>query len=433
MVTNRSSRWKPLFDESDAQAVKAVVEQIAQAVAQDTGSLEGGLLTGHAGRALFFGYLAESWSRDDYAELAQQQLERALDKLPDMVELGLYEGLAGVAWTVQHLLDLEPGPNDGCGSIDRNLCRLVSLRPWPGRYELCRGLVGLGLYALERLPRPAAAECLAGIVDRLAEESIRQGAGITWLSKPQFSTARDRAAYPDGHYDLGVAHGVPAVVAVLAAACAWGVQPEKSRELYQGAVAWLLSQREPGAAEARFAAFANLEGATDGASLRPPRSAWCYGDPGVAAVLYAAARVVADDDLEAHALALARHATRRPVERCGVVDAPLCHGAAGLAQIYNRFWQSTGEPIFGEAARYWFGRTLAMQRPGCGVGGFSAWRPVIPGSSELGWVADPSLVSALGIALSLTASCTTVEPDWDRVMLLSLPPPQQTGGPDYQE
>jgi hypothetical protein len=119
------------------------------------------------------------------------------------------------------------------------------------------------------------------------------------------------------------------------------------------------------------------------------------------------------------AIELARRAAARPLEQSGIVDAPLCHGAAGLGQIFNRLFQSTGRVEFADAAREWFGRALEMRHPGEGIGGYQAAEKRAGGG--LDWVSDPSLLTgAAGIALALLAATTSVEPAWDRMLLLSL-------------
>jgi hypothetical protein len=83
--------------------------------------------------------------------------------------------------------------------------------------------------------------------------------------------------------------------------------------------------------------------------------------------------------------------------------------------------QATGEACLAEAARSWFERTLQMQRPGRGVGGYEAWGPGV--NDDMTWTADPGLLTgAAGIALALAAATTGVEPAWDRMLLVAVPP-----------
>ena len=158
----------------------------------------------------------------------------------------------------------------------------------------------------------------------------------------------------------------------------------------------------------------------------PARLAWCYGDPGISLALLSAARAAGEPEWERQAVAVARAAATRPRDEGGVVDGGLCHGAAGLAHLYNRLFQATRDPFFKTEALAWIERLLALRRPGEGIAGWQAWRPIgeITGPDpELGWVADPGfLTGAAGIGLALLGAISPVEPAWDRVLLSSAPP-----------
>ncbi|MDP9121776.1 MAG: Lanthionine biosynthesis cyclase LanC, partial [Acidobacteriota bacterium] len=125
---------------------------------------------------------------------------------------------------------------------------------------------------------------------------------------------------------------------------------------------------------------------------------------------------------------IARAAAARLEETAGVRDAGLCHGAAGLAHLFNRMYQTSGVEELGTAARRWFDKTLDYRRPGEGVGGFLAFDPsgsvpgAVPGAAQ--WRSDPNfLEGSAGVGLALLGAVSTVEPAWDRLLLASLPAP----------
>ena len=259
---------------------------------------------------------------------------------------------------------------------------------------------------------PDPFSCLERVIERLAETAEHRPDGITWVSCQEWLPLEYRDRYPRRYHNLGLAHGVPGVVALLGLACAAGVAVAQARPLLDGTVRWLLAQQTPGG----FPSGVALEHVD-----KPARLAWCYGDPGVAVTLLGAARLVDEPAWEREALAIARRAAQRPAEQSGVVDAGLCHGAAGLGHLFNRMFQATGDDCLAEASRFWFERTLQMQRPGRGVGGYEAWGA--DADDELTWVADPSLLTgAAGIALALLAATSDIEPDWDRMLLAAVPP-----------
>src|SRR5208282_3699946 len=108
-----------------------------------------------------------------------------------------------------------------------------------------------------------------------------------------------------------------------------------------------------------------------------------------------------------------------PFESYNVQDAGLCHGASGVAHIYNRLYQRLGDQRFRDAALVWYERILRMSTPGTGVGGYSKYATTGPGGTAA-WEPWPGLLDgSIGIALALLAAVTPVEPRWDRLMLLS--------------
>jgi hypothetical protein len=116
------------------------------------------------------------------------------------------------------------------------------------------------------------------------------------------------------------------------------------------------------------------------------------------------------------ALGIAKRVARRSIRNSGVMDCGLCHGAAGAAHMFNRLFQSTGEPVFKEASQKWFRHLLRMRSP-AGVGGFFA---VQTAAGRITAVAESGLLlGAAGVALTLLAAATNIKPSWDRMMLLS--------------
>src|SRR4029079_16935527 len=100
---------------------------------------------------------------------------------------------------------------DPIQEIDEALLAPLARSPWLGEYDLIGGLAGLGVYALERLPRPAARTLLERVVDRLAELSEEMEEGAAWFTPPERLPEWQREIHTKGYYNLGVAHGLPGV------------------------------------------------------------------------------------------------------------------------------------------------------------------------------------------------------------------------------
>ncbi len=403
--------WKPVLVGSLAEQAEEAVTAISEELQETPPDVRDySLSSGCAGIALFFGYLSRSRSDQGLADLASKYLSQAFDSVAtaDSPALGLFSGVCGPAWTWHHLGRLLYGETSAADTeeLDELLLEAVRAAPWQWEWDLVYGLAGIGMYALEHPERSFAREVVTHIVDRLSELAIDCPQGIAWRTQPEFMTPVNAGKYPNGRFDQGVAHGVPGVIGFLGAACERGIALAKAQELLGRSLDWL---------------YANLRDRDGGSTFTyfPPemsdaRSAWCYGDPGVSAVLLRVGKLPGRAACRDLAVSAACRAAGRPVEQTGVDDASLCHGAAGLGHINNRIFQGTGESILASAAKQWFEKTLAMRRSGEGIGGYLNWWPEVEE-----WHAERGfLVGAAGTGLALMSAIYPIEPLWDTPLLL---------------
>jgi len=416
--------WRPILSGGTAQQALQAVDAIAEAIASldpPPGEPVPSLGQGQAGLALLYTWLARTRRVPGADALARQCLDQAIDAASKQtMNVSLWGGFTGVAWAAE-LVDrlLDPDEEDRNEVIDEALLRLLSRADaWSAPYDLVVGLTGLGVYCLQRHPRPPATECLHLAVGRLQKRAQHDEHGLYWWTPPEEMFSQEtREQYPSGRADLGVAHGVAGPVALLGGICGTGIDLTTARPLLEGAVRWLLAHSIPTDAGPTFPVWV-----APGVQPWPARSAWCYGDPGIAAALLMAARGVGDAGWEQAAVALACRAAERPPAETGVVDACFCHGSAGLAHVFNRMYQATGEPTLGRAAVYWLERTLDFYRLARASG--ESW---VQGSRDPArqepWTGIDVVDGAAGVALVLLAATTAVEPMWDRMFLVSAPHP----------
>jgi lantibiotic modifying enzyme len=367
--------------------------------------------------ALLFTVADQVWPGQRYGEAREAALERAVHSLDDAHSMGLFGGCAKVAW----VLDYAEGTKDDDSNeeFDDQLREfLADANPCGGQYDLISGWVGIGVYALERVHHPAAAWCVGRIVELLEASAQVSERGTTWFTPPERLPPAQLVRSPKGYFNLGVAHGVPGAMAFLARVATAPIASDsrrRARALVENVVRWVLAQeRTEFGPDGSFPCRVQEVGDQPGR-----RPAWCYGDLGIAASLLLAAREVGRADWETKAIAIA-HSVAADPGMGAVLDAGLCHGAAGVAHIFNRMYQTAGDPVLGEAARRWFEETLRL-RTGKGVGGYQSWMAVNTGHDlKFGWMDNTSfLEGSAGVALALIAATTDQEPGWDRMLLLS--------------
>jgi lantibiotic biosynthesis protein len=419
------SSWRPILSGTAAQQALHAVDAIAESIASITaspGERDPSLGRGQAGLALLYAWLARTGRMRQAEVLARQCLDEAIEAASTQaMNVSLYGGFTGIAWAaelVDRLLDADA--EDRGEAVDDALLRLVSRADhWSAPYDLVVGLTGLGVYALQRYPRPVATECLRRVVQLLHECARHDEHGLYWWTPPAEIAEESLTEYPSGRADLGVAHGVAGTIAFLGSVCGAGAERATARPLLESAVSWLMAHSLPTETGPTFPVWV-----APGLQPWPARCAWCYGDPGVAAALLMAARGVADAAWEQAAVALACRAAERPASETGVVNANFCHGAAGLGHLYNRMYQATGEPTLGRAAVYWLERTLDFYRLARDTAGPWVQGNCDPAQRELWtWTGVELVDGAAGVALVLLAAATSVEPTWDRMFLVSAPTP----------
>jgi lantibiotic modifying enzyme len=404
--------WSPLLKGPVADRALEAVREIAEALRQPEQHIPGPSYAGGlAGVALFYGHAAVALEDKSLADPAWMFLDRAMQLAEDeSLPVGFFAGLTGLAWTMQHLQFLLTGAvrADLTEEADDILSQVVRLSPWTGHFDLVYGLTGIGVYALDHPNKSVACDLIAQVVERLRELAVYHDSGISWRTPPELiQTPALREKYPNGYKDLGVAHGASGVLGFLAHAVQAGLAPAGTLDLLEGGIRWLLAQRRPDDGGSAFGGYSDPEPLSC-------RSAWCYGDPGIALQLLAVGRTLDRPELERLAIEILVRDTKRPEVDTQADGPSLCHGAAGLGHLYNLFYQATGERTVEWAAQRWFERALAMRKPGEGIAGYRNWWP-----NEREWHAEAGfLTGAAGIGLTLLTAACPVQPSWGRPMLL---------------
>lgn len=417
-ATSHNGQWQVWLDGALLERAERTIQEIAAAlVAVSTTETKATTL---AELALFYGSVAPPTGEAVAAERALDFLNAAIQGVGQQSLLPYFiGGYPQVGWVLTQLAGklFAPEELESCQAIDEALVDYLQHLPQFVDYDLIGGLTGLGIYALARLPEPSALVLLELVLQRLVERAEASADGLTWHTAPELLPNWQREHCPHGYYNLGLAHGLPGVLVLLARACRVEAVSAQAQPMLKEAVHWLLAHLEEVDGVPSFPFWIAEE-----TPSRKQRLAWCYGDLGAAVALLYAARLVGQDVWEELALRVLRKvATWRDEEEAGVIDAGICHGAAGNAHLFNRLYQATGETLFQDAARHWYERTLDFRQPAAGLGGFLTLRQREDGESE--WVPCADFLNgAAGVGLVLLAATRAEIPSWDECLLISLPP-----------
>jgi hypothetical protein len=279
----------------------------------------------------------------------------------------------------------------------------------PSEYDLISGLTGLGLYHLVRHGSAASGMTTAVLeyLVALSEPAWQHRASLPgWWSSTGPSGTPD-PAWPEGHLNLGMAHGIAGCLALLSGAMRAGIQVEGHAEAIRELCAAFDRYRQDTSGLPWWPAMISFSEHRRGTAHpgRQARPSWCYGTSGHARAQQLAGLALGDHERTRTAeQALAGCAFDEQVTGL-LTDASLCHGWAGLVQALRRAAGDALDPGPLQAA-------LRTARQGMEE---ALTRMGLPASSGL-------LEGTSGIMLARNdlSHASSGSPPWDACLLLTL-------------
>jgi lantibiotic biosynthesis protein len=336
----------------------------------------------------------------------------------------LFGGTAGFALVLESFQRAEPGYRAARDAVLERLVEQVLASGWrpsagvaDHEYDVISGASGIVacLVSIDSLGArvEAALHVLLDYLVGLADAD--QSCGERWFVPPsRYKHAEQHDLFPHGYVDLGLAHGLPGPLAALSLAWEAGHRVDGQRAAIKRMSAWILARRRPDPWGWHWPSQLGVGAARPEAEEPlPTRSAWCYGDPGVAAALWLAGRSTGDERLCESATQAMETVLQRPAEVRRVFSPTVCHGLAGVLAICLRFAEGTASPRIRAAVAEQVQQILERCDPGLPLG---VRDEDVPGNL----VDDPSFVTgADGVATVLLAAAFPDARSWDRTLLIA--------------
>jgi lantibiotic modifying enzyme len=403
-----------LFPMTDTQtSIKEQLQQIAQGLAQPFEYRYPSLFGGEMGDVIFFMYYYRYTGNEYWYDVAIDLLERIINGIEQQPYRGGFcTGLAGTFWGVEHLIEqgnLDPDTRESLLDFDAYFGQEMVNTMATGFFDFLHGAMGIALYLLKRRQfNPEVDTYLNQTVALLYKNADNiDDRCAQW-------TAKLRETDESLILNIGLSHGMAGIVMLLVRFLKAGVQTDICSDLLHKSVSLLLTQEQD---IDKYYSYFPTSSTDFEASQRTSRLGWCYGDLGIGLSLLQAAGAAGQTTWADKGMEVMNYATqRRELYKNGIFDAGLCHGSAGVAQVFQRMFIETGLPQFREAWQYWNEQTMQMFKPGLGVGGF------LPFSKNLEPPMETTrnlLEGAAGIGLSLIHADSDILPDWDGCLLLS--------------
>ncbi|WP_167019561.1 lanthionine synthetase C family protein [Chitinophaga sp. Cy-1792] len=397
----------------------AILERISIALDDFSANTEyPGLLGGYSGAALFYAYYYQLTGNEAFLDKTYHIIQRSLEAISNLTLDGSHcSGLSGISWQLLHLAECgyidQDDLDETFAEIDMALAEFMEADLNQQHIDFLHQGLGAALYFLKRLPDAHARRQLEKLVLGLHAQAHQLPQGIAW--KDFFSTtATSEDNKHRNLFNLGLAHGNPAIISILARIYEKGVARDMIAPMVTSAVNWLLStrnkDRDPG--HSLFPVLIDEQDITAGDTNS--RLGWCYGDLGIAVSLKDAGIRMQKPEWTAIAYEIFNNiAAHRNQENGIVYDACLCHGSAGIAVILQQAGIYNNNAALLENADHWYQHTIHQSRWTDGAAGYKYYQhPDFQTSYNM-------LEGISGIGLSLISFVNPdIRPGWAEAMLI---------------
>jgi len=377
-----------------------------------------GVLAGLSGISLFQFYYSKYLDINSNADIGVEIISTCIDKINNGYNFPTFcTGIAGLGWVLDHLeqenfVDIES--DKLLQQFDDYLYAYMLSDLKSGNYDFLHGGIGYSFYFLNRF-RNTKSENLKDKYKSILFEFIDLLEGlcektennqIKWLSILNHDTG-------EKGYNLSLSHGMSSIIGILTKLQEYDVFKNKTEPLLKGAINYILSVKNQDKNDASNFPSTISE---NGTVHKQSRVAWCYGDLGVGIRLWFASIVLKDETLKNTAISTLKHnALRKKPENTAVVDASICHGSYGNAQIFNRMYKETGIIEFKKATDFWIQDGIDRAIHKDGQAGYKQYK-----GPDKDWTNEIILLEGIaGIGLTIIDSLASFNTNWDECLMIS--------------
>ncbi|WP_030023380.1 lanthionine synthetase C family protein [Streptomyces monomycini] len=288
--------------------------------------------------------------------------------------------------------------------------------PKLAEFDTIRGLTGYGAYLLRRDPGDSTQRAVLDYCVRLTEPITHHDETLPgWWTDTSPSGGSDDHRFPGGHANIGIAHGIGGVLALLALAVRNGTVTDHYHTALRTILVWLDRWQQKagcGTAWPYWVTRAELRtGRLNSSTLRRP--SWCYGTAGLARAQQLAALALGDTGRRIDAENALVAALTDPNQLKATTDLGLCHGFVGLAHVVARTAEDAHPSTMGRLRASMPPLLNAISPPGTDP------EPMATGLVRNAEPGPGLLDGAAGIALALLApsAAAPLQTAWDACLL----------------
>ena len=365
----------------------------------------GGLYGGEWGKLLFLCYYAKYTGNPKIMETAEEYTDRLLSH-PSLDQLShtFCDGYAGILYLIEFLkehalftIDMEEVET----VLENYIINGMRHNFHAGNYDFLHGALGVGYYFLKKGKNT---QPIYELVDFLYDTTEKDNHTKCFKWKSRLNEHGEMG------YNIALSHGMTSIALFLAQLIKKGVKNDKISELLENTINYILSQEMD--AEKYGSYFPSQSLDNKGHTPNISRLGWCYGDLGIAYMLWFSGNVTGKSEWSIKGRDILVHSTkRRELSYNFVVDAGICHGTSGIAMVYRRMFLETHDHSFLDSTDYWMQKTLDMASFVDGLAGFKTCQKEM--------VCDDNLLTGIaGIGMMMISKLSNDKQVWDELFLL---------------
>ncbi|MES2518846.1 MAG: lanthionine synthetase LanC family protein [Bacteroidota bacterium] len=372
------------------------------------------LFMGNLGRLLYFMYRYRTSDNAKFGALASEILDQIFLNLNSgnsgiVFTSALSNGLSGLT-TITGLLQeddfLALDIDETIQQFEEIIFKRTIQQINEGNFDYLHGSIGSLQYFTTRVKQDTKVEkYIAEIIEKLEQQAIFDDKGLRF-NNLIINNLNDT---PD-EINLGFAHGLSGIISVLLKVYETGICQNKVEKIIREALKYTISSyQEVDFLAGKFAHFPSVINEkfalTDKENQQAYRSflGWCYGDLNQVILLYKAGKLLNEPRWIALADKVGKTTMLRTIHYgTQIKDAFLCHGASGLALMYQYILTISKDENYQKGIDYWLEQTLNYLK-------------------KYDWTHEPqgSLLGGIeGLGLALMTLQTDKKVLWTRIFLL---------------
>jgi len=345
--------------------VKDVLQSIRNQIKDyHKNELNVGVLSGLSGISIFLFHYSEFLQDEEIAHEATELIEISIEKLNGTYRLPTFcSGISGFAWALDYLykydfLDIEV--EEYLLQLDTYLYKIMLQDFKQGRYDYMHNALGYAFYFLKRYHnteikhlKDQYEQILSEVILNLDEISVNiQNNYAIWVSDVM---GQDKPVV-----NFGLAHGLPSILSFFNKL----TQVEKFKDTAKDKIRNLsdfILKNKLKFDNKMGSTFPSYLYGTDYKNATESRLAWCYGDLGIASVIWNSGKILNNELLKSEAIEIFKHSSERNTfETTEVKDMYFCHGSFGIVHMYRNIYKDTGIIEFKDTSEFWIKEGLKM-------------------------------------------------------------------------